>query len=133
MGSRQAERLRPRWLPAAVVAMALLGCGKATESVTDQTKRPSVQPQGSVAASSPRPEASTRTQDPDQRTEVALAWYVAMRDDPDPSIRLRLVEAWAQQALPEDRMNLLTHALVDPDESVRARAQELLEQELARR
>jgi hypothetical protein len=41
------------------------------------------------------------------------------------------LEAWARQ--PGESLDSLTHALVDPDESVRARAQELLDQALASR
>jgi len=49
---------------------------------------------------------------------------------PDPRIRIRALEVWAQH--PGEDLNPLTYALVDPDESVRARAQELLEAVLAR-
>jgi hypothetical protein len=63
------------------------------------------------------------------QTESA-AWLEAARVDPDPSVRLQAIEAWAQD--PGDTLDPLTYALVDPDKSVRARAQELLEEELAR-
>ncbi len=59
------------------------------------------------------------------------AWFAAARDDPDPNVRLHALETWAQN--PGENLDPLTYALVDPDETVRARAQELLEQELARR
>ena len=59
------------------------------------------------------------------------AWLTVELDDPDPSVRLQAIEAWARE--PEVTLDPLTYALVDPDESVRARAQELLEEELARR
>jgi hypothetical protein len=51
--------------------------------------------------------------------------------DPNPNVRVHALEAWAQH--PGGSLNPATYALVDPDESVRARAQELLEQELDRR
>lgn len=57
---------------------------------------------------------------------VNLAWLTAAREDPDPGERLRALEDWARG--PRDSLDPLTHALVDPDETVRARAQELLEQ-----
>jgi hypothetical protein len=44
-----------------------------------------------------------------------------------------MLEGWAQLAHRDSSLDLLTNALVDPDEAVRTRAQELLEQELARR
>jgi hypothetical protein len=57
---------------------------------------------------------------------VDLAALTAAREDPDPGARLRALEDWARG--PRDSLDPLTHALVDPDETVRARAQELLEQ-----
>lgn len=52
-------------------------------------------------------------------------------NSPDPRERIRALETWAQH--PGDTLDPVTYALVDPDESVRARAQELLEAVLARR
>ena len=52
-------------------------------------------------------------------------------NSPDPRVRIRALETWAQH--PGEDLNPLTYALVDPDDSVRARAQELLEAVLARR
>jgi hypothetical protein len=57
---------------------------------------------------------------------VDLTALTAAREDPDPGERLRALEDWARG--PRDSLDPLTHALVDPDETVRARAQELLEQ-----
>jgi hypothetical protein len=56
---------------------------------------------------------------------------VAALNDPDPRARIRALETWAQH--PGEDLNPVTYALVDPDESVRTRAQELLEAVLARR
>jgi hypothetical protein len=50
--------------------------------------------------------------------------------DPDPDVRIRALDRWAEQ--PGDTLDPVTHALVDPDESVRARAQALLDEVLAR-
>jgi len=49
----------------------------------------------------------------------------------DPSERIRALQAWVQQRTPEEALDPLTYALVDPDEQVRARAQELWEGVLA--
>ncbi len=54
----------------------------------------------------------------------------AAREDPDPKVRLHALDVWAQRH--SESLDPGTSALVDPDESVRARAQELLEQQLAR-
>jgi hypothetical protein len=72
-----------------------------------------------VLATAPRPSASAAATDsPD-----ALA-------DSDPGVRIRNLETWAQE--PGATLDPATYALVDPDESVRARAQALLEDVLAR-
>lgn len=49
----------------------------------------------------------------------------------DPNVRIQALDAWAQH--PGASLDPVTYTLVDPDESVRTRAQEVLEQELARR
>jgi hypothetical protein len=53
--------------------------------------------------------------------------------DSDPRVRIGALEQWAQQREADsgDSVEPLTHALVDPDERVRARAQELWERLLA--
>ena len=63
-------------------------------------------------------------------TELPTGLAAALHD-PDPRVRIRALEAWAQH--PGEDLNPVTYALVDPDESVRARAQELLESVLSRR
>ena len=47
----------------------------------------------------------------------------------DPRVRIHALETWAQH--PGDKLDPATYALVDPDESVRARAEELWEHLLA--
>ena len=69
--------------------------------------------------------ARTHTQTPDS------AWLAAAREDPDPNVRLHALGAWSQY--PGELLDPLTYALVDPDEAVRARAQQLMEEALARR
>lgn len=51
--------------------------------------------------------------------------------DPDPNVRVKALNAWAQH--PGELLDPATYALVDPDETVRARAQALFEEELGRR
>jgi hypothetical protein len=58
-------------------------------------------------------------------------WLAELLNDPDPQVRLQGLEAWKRH--PGETLDVVTYALVDPDESVRARAQELFEQELTRR
>ena len=75
------------------------------------------------------------TQRPDEQTtaeraqrEVRESWFAEMRENPDVTVRLQALEVWAQQ--PGDTIDPLTYALVDEDEDVRARAEELWEQQL---
>lgn len=65
-----------------------------------------------------------------QPDDAAAIAYAAMRDDTNPKPRLRLIDDWARAAAPGARLDLLSQALVDPDESVRARAQELFDRQI---
>ncbi len=58
-------------------------------------------------------------------------WLAELFHDPDPNVRAQALDAWARQ--PGASLDPVTYALVDPDESVRVRAQEVFEQDLARR
>ncbi|MFN0315949.1 MAG: hypothetical protein ACKVQA_13040 [Burkholderiales bacterium] len=60
-----------------------------------------------------------------------LEWLSTAREDLDPSARLQAIEEWARGS--QEGLDPVTHALLDPDESVRARAQELWEAALTRR
>ena len=57
-------------------------------------------------------------------------WFAELRESPDATVRLQALALWAQQ--PGDTIDPLTFALVDEDEEVRARAEVLYEQQLAR-
>ena len=52
-------------------------------------------------------------------------------NDPDPQVRLLGLDAWSRH--PTETLDVVSHALVDPDESVRERAQALFEEALAPR
>lgn len=58
-------------------------------------------------------------------------WLAKAQNDPDPRIRLNAIKAWARN--PTESLDPITYSLLDPDESVRAQAQKLLENTLARR
>jgi hypothetical protein len=61
------------------------------------------------------------------------AQYEAMRDDVNPKPRLLLLDTWARDASPDASLDPLGRALVDPDPSVRERAQALFDRRLATR
>jgi hypothetical protein len=134
-------------LIALAVVVSLPGCGKSSTDRPDQGSSPVVAGHDSFLASGPEDlhswKASKKlpaplsslpsaTRDNEQyQTEGMPAWLAGALDDPDPHMRIQALGAWAQH--PGEILYLLTNALVDPDESVRARAQELLEEALARR
>lgn len=62
--------------------------------------------------------------------EARQQWYAAMRDAPEVWMRLYALDVWAQQ--PGEGLDPLSYALVDEDEQVRQRGQELYAEELAR-
>ena len=64
------------------------------------------------------------------QAEDVPVWLDELLHSPDPNVRIQALDAWARK--PTASLNPVTYALVDPDESVRARAQEVLERELAR-
>src|ERR1700730_10758094 len=136
MAQHSGHRLGPPRVLIAVTAIAIAACGAATQDIPDHANSASVptKPSTRIAASNSRINGpSPSWEDREQQTDAVLAWYQTVRDDPDPMVRLQVIERWTQQQAPDERLDLLTYALVDPDESVRARAQALWEEELARR
>jgi len=114
------------------LAAALCACGRpSADNVESSTgiKQANLSKQASnVPAQTTTVSAlrySERMQPPDP------AWLAAARDDPDPNVRLHALGTWAQY--PGESLDPVTYALVDPDETVRARAQELMDEALARR
>jgi hypothetical protein len=57
-------------------------------------------------------------------------WFAELRESPDATVRLQALALWAQQ--PGMGIDPLPSALVDEDEEVRARAEELEAQQRAR-
>jgi len=97
-------------------------------------------PAGPVATSAPR-SVRPNALPPDRgiadvgggtfaRANDPVATYAAMRDEVNPKPRLQMIDAWARTAVPGADSDLLGMALVDPDESVRTRAQELFERRI---
>jgi hypothetical protein len=117
----------------AVAVTALASCGNRTLGTPRQAASTPTHVRPPVNVPDSRQVTSALWYDQPARTDLFFAWYAAARDDPNPKPRLQLVESWAQQARPDSSLDLLTNALVDPDETVRARAQELMEQALAAR
>ena len=116
-----------------ILALGLMaaGCGRAVPEHMDGTAaRPH-----SVAVHTPERPAPHVSVPMFQYTERTATpdpeWLAAAREDPDPNVRLHALDTWAQN--PGETLDPVTYSLVDPDESIRARAQALLEHELTRR
>lgn len=69
------------------------------------------------------------TADADPTTVARQQWLAELRLHPDPTVRRQALESWAEQ--PSADLDPLTYALVDEDDTVRTRAQELYTQQLA--
>ena len=127
---------RPLALGIIALALNLPGCGPPPTAVSDRASSPQVVMTPSSATSSRHASANasvaTSLGTPSDQADAAEAdWLAAAREDTDPSVRRHALELWAQR--PSESLDPVTYALVDADESVRARAQELLEKELVRR
>lgn len=64
-------------------------------------------------------------------TPAAAPWPPAEMSDPDPRNRRFALEQWARE--PTASLDLVAAAMVDPEESIRERAEQLFEEALARR
>ncbi len=112
--------------------VGVAGCGRSIPGHS--------QPASSESSSDPKFSTNTSphatgpaTQLTNQQNPAAdtSSWQEAAREDPDPRVRLHAIETWSQK--PGDTLDPVTHALVDPDETVRVRAQQLFEDALARK
>ena len=126
--TNQHDRLQPRCLisdhPTSHASASdglITDDSQATSSAHDARVR--------TAASPADTEQSDERADPDQaQREARQRWFEEVRENPDVTVRLQALELWAEQ--PGDGIDPLTYALVDEDEQVRARAEELWEQQL---
>ena len=127
----------------AISTLALLGCDKSTAPTTDRAGSHSAV--GRVAAADGQPSRADRLHGGPAATDLTVVrapseqrtdddpqpWLTELLHSPDPNVRIQALDAWARQ--PTASLDPVTYALVDSDESVRARAQQIFEQELARR
>jgi hypothetical protein len=127
---------------AAIVAVALQGCGKPSPGRLDRPAQPVAAQAATVdlpaspdtlraRKTSERLPAGSAHQVEQYPTDDPPPWLAELLQAPDPNVRIQALDAWARQ--PGHSLDSVTYALVDPDESVRTRAQEVWEQELARR
>jgi hypothetical protein len=121
---------------AIAVALNLSACGRPSPDQSASATPPrSVAVKPAIAQPVPTSAAKATIASVIQDSESTRAspppWLAELLNNPDPQVRLEGLEAWAHH--PEETLDAVTYALVDPDESVRARAQALFEEALARR
>ena len=85
-----------------------------------------------IAASPADTPLSDERADADQaQREARQRWFAEMQESPSAAVRLQALELWAQQ--PSDALDPETFALLDDEDAqVRARAEQLWEQQLSR-
>jgi len=135
--------LRSLCFAALAAALILQACSKPPRLIQDRgSSRPSAARAAAADSLSNRSEAlsgGTVSRNLSPATAPAVQppaedrppWLAELFNSPNPNVRIQGLDAWARR--PGASLDPVTYALVDPDESVRARAQELFEQELARR
>ena len=131
------------WFAALAAALILQGCGNSSSRATDRaSSRPAASRAAQAdslvsgsnalhrrtASSNVTAASAPRDEYPPEDLPPGLA---ELLHAPDPNVRIQALGAWASQ--PSVSLDPLTYALVDSDESVRTRAQELLEEALVRR
>jgi len=125
-------------------ALALESCTKPSPAQVDRSVQAVAAPAAAADQAVPPPLATHYERQSTERlsapsapryeqyqTEDPPPWLAEMLHASDPNVRIQALDAWGRN--PTTSLDPVTYALVDPDESVRARAQEVLEQKLARR
>lgn len=120
--------LRSNLFSVAVVAVMLCACGR-----TDSTApAPAAAAPKSSSTLVVRPSQVTATRPSHARTApLAESWPPVEMRDPDPRMRRFALEQWARE--PTESLDVVAAALVDPEESIRERAEQIFEDALARR
>jgi len=131
--------IRVLFFAALVTALFLQACGKSSPMPSDDVRSPIPVALRTTSLPSKVPDrewtsgnavVAVAQRAPDE-IEDAPPWLAELLHAPEPNVRVQGLDAWSR--LPGAPLDAVTYALVDPDESVRTRAQELFEQEMARR
>jgi hypothetical protein len=128
--------LTSRIVCAVAVALSLGACGRPSPDQSVGATPPSaIAAQQLIAqqppTSAPKASMASVTQYSELTEVPQLSWLAELLNDPDPQVRLQGLDAWKRHS--GETLDAVTYALVDPDESVRDRAQVLLEEALTRR
>jgi hypothetical protein len=128
---RERTKVRVALLLGTTLAATLSACGKSPDKSANREQATSSITRDRLLFTNAKSNQSPKELPVAIPTAEEPAWLTEALKDPDPRVRLNAIEAWARN--PGASLDPVTHALVDPDESVRTRAQELLEEALARR
>jgi hypothetical protein len=113
---------------AALTAMLLCACGRIERT---EPGRETAAPERTSASGVALPPAAAVAPSAARSTPAAAPWPPAEMLDPDPRMRRFALEQWARG--PTEALDLVAAALVDPEESIRERAEQVFEEALARR
>lgn len=119
---------RPCLIAVATVAAAtiLSACSRTDDTAS---RREATAPAPTSAQVFRWPES--RAVKPSAAHPAAASWPPAEMQDPDPRMRRFALEQWARN--PTESLDVVAAALVDPEESIRERAEQVFEEALARR
>ena len=113
---------------AALAATLLCACGRIERTESGREAAPA---ERTLASGVALPPAAAVAPSAARSTPATEPWPPAAMLDPDPRMRRFALEQWARS--PTESLDLVAAALVDPEESIRERAEQVLEEALARR
>jgi hypothetical protein len=121
--------------PIAAVAAALVAaalCASCDRQAVNSLPSPrTAAPASAVPAVARSPSLAPAAQSAPAAVPTSSPWPPVQMQDPDPRMRRFALEQWARE--PTDSLDLVAAALVDPEESIRERAEQVFEEVLARR
>lgn len=112
----------------ALAATLLLACGRVERS---EPRHGTAAPERTSAREEAPPPSLAAAAAAGGSTPAAAPWPPVEMRDPDPRNRRFALERWTRE--PTESLDLVAAAMVDPDESIRERAEQLFEEALARR
>lgn len=113
---------------AALAATLLCACGRIEPAESGREAAALERTSASVVA---LPPVATVAASAARSPPAAAPWPPAEMLDPDPRMRRFALEQWARS--PTESLDVVAAALVDPEESIRERAEQVFEEALARR
>src|SRR5690349_11945833 len=123
------------WFTVLATAVAFEGCNKPSPAELDRLVQPAAAQAATTDQARSRPAEYSERKTVERlsapsappleayKAEHPPPWLAELLHSPDPNLRIQALDAWARH--PSMSLDPVTYALVDPDDSVRARAQAL--------